>query len=369
MGTVAFLPWVNLADEVVIGGFRFKPININTCELPFGEFEKIKGIIKPYSLSPIYESNIKEFTLVYFEELGVLHDLDEEQRNNLFYIVELLKFTSLSTREYFTYNSQYFNANNFQLIIQKFTGDNFDVALDSRRRDGSTLIYTPGDQFKQFAPNNVNKLTRFKVDIELLKSLYSGYSNGAEKWEKIYDSILSFNLANTDSDMRDTTELILVSGAFEQLLGSKNNFMDFSEKFSNLFLDFPNITPENRDKVLGPRLIRFATDIRRAWSADLYQLRGGLAHGAQSARFYNSSWSLYEHLLLSSFIFPLVIKLKLKELDLYVLTEYDKRNIFSIDFLLSKEGIMNCSFRGDPATSNWKSQLSNARLAFIGRDL
>lgn len=60
---------------------------------------------------------------------------------------------------------------------------------------------------------------------------------------------------------------------------------------------------------------------------------------------------------------------KLKELNLYELTDKDQRNIFSIDFLLSKDGIMNCNFRGDPATSNWITQLSNARWAFLGRDL
>lgn len=292
-----------LAEEVTIGGFKFKPININSCELPFEELEKIKGVIRPYSLSPIYESNIMEFTLVYFEELGVLHDLDEEQRNNLFYIVELLKFTALSTREYFTHNPQYFNTNNFQLIIQKFPGNNFDVVIDCRRRDASTSVFTPGNQFKQFAPSNVSRLTRFNFDVELLKSLYSGYSNDVDSWKKIYDSILSFNLANTDSDVRETMELILMSGAFEQVLESRNNFMDFSEKFSNVFVGFSTMKVENRDKVLGTRLLRFETDLRKAWSADLYQLRGGLAHGAQSARFYNSSWSIYEHLLLSSLYF------------------------------------------------------------------
>ncbi|MDD4976814.1 MAG: hypothetical protein PHY93_20835, partial [Bacteriovorax sp.] len=182
MSSIAFLPWVSISNEFVINGVKFKPIKITECDLPVEVLQKIIGMTKPYSLSPIYESSIKEFTIVYYEELGVLHELDEEKRNNLFMIMELVKLTALGQREYFTHGP-YFNANNFQLIIQGFVGTDFGVAITCSRRDGSVTAYTPAGQFKQFAPNNINKLINFNIDQEFIRSLYRAYIDDSEKWE------------------------------------------------------------------------------------------------------------------------------------------------------------------------------------------
>jgi len=364
---LAFLPWVSIAEEVTLNGITLRPVDINDSDFDEETLNQVQAITEPYSLSPIYDSRIRQFTLIFFENGGILDDIDEEGREFLFLVSELLKISAISKREYFTHHPPYFNTNNFQLIIQRFSGDNFDVAIENRRRDGSRTTYTPEGQYRHYAPVGVERLVDFNFDIELFSSLLSYYSDDLDGWEKVYDSILTFNLANTDGESRDTTELILSCGAFEQILSSRSNYMDFSEKFSDLFEDFPVVEIEGSDKELNQRINRFGLNYRRAWAADLYQLRGGVAHGAQSARYYNSSWIIMEHLLLSSYIYPLVLKLKLQALEIYELTETDQRNIFSIDYLLTKQDIMLCEFRGDPGTSNWRRRMSASRWAFLGR--
>ena len=62
--------------------------------------------------------------------------------------------------------------------------------------------------------------------------------------------------------------------------------------------------------------------VREIWIRDLFRLRGHLAHG-KIIKDFTLGWSINEHLVLGSFIFPLVAKLLLSKRNIYNLSKND----------------------------------------------
>jgi hypothetical protein len=56
---------------------------------------------------------------------------------------------------------------------------------------------------------------------------------------------------------------------------------------------------------------------------------------------YAAIWSRDDHLLLAAFVFPLVAKLRLREMGLYELTTYDEDKLHAIDFLIAAKDLRN----------------------------
>ena len=72
------------------------------------------------------------------------------------------------------------------------------------------------------------------------------------------------------------------------------------------------------------------------WIRDFYRLRGDLAHGKVESK-YPAIWTLRDHLLHASYVFPLVLKCKLTEGNFYNLTEDDQFHIDIFESLVCEE--------------------------------
>ena len=167
------------------------------------------------------------------------------------------------------------------------------------------------------------------------------HTREANNWSQIYESIVSFNLANTDHELfSEYIELILLVSAFERLLGcNKGKENSLAKAFTKIFVSENPITKDkcsilqshkNKDKF--PNFDKLY-DI---WIRDLFRLRGKAAHG-KIKNGYNSVWSLSNHLLLSTYIFPYILKAKLNEHQFYQLSGEDKNSFEFFEHLLCED--------------------------------
>jgi hypothetical protein len=278
-------------------------------------------------------------------------DLSDESRGALFVFSELLSAAGLAAREFFGLGYQ--NRDNFRIIVQAFSGDHSGAAITTRRRDGSTLGYRSEDSYRIEKPEHVSCQDSNPLDLPLLQSLMD--SRESEEWESIYEAVLGFNLANTDSsNVSEHIEAVLLIGAFERLFDCRRGKEDeLAEGFTNAITPTESRQPRSV-AVLADSVNRFkkSASIRDMWIRDFFRLRGDLAHGKVESR-YRPAWSLRNHLLLGSFALPLVLKSKLQSIGAYALTDRDQETIDMFEAQASEDHFAPLSDRRRPSSYPW----------------
>jgi hypothetical protein len=224
----------------------------------------------------------------------------------------------------------YCNRDNFRIVVQAFDDPHGGVAITTRRRDGSTTGYWPEENYHVLQPEHVALHSVVHIDEHLLKALLRAQE--AKTWEHFWDSIINFNLANTDSsDITLQVEVVLFNGAFERLLDCNRGKEDeLAERFANMLRPTNGLAPSTCARLSDQDIVnrfRHSSTVRNMWIRDFFRLRGALAHGKLASR-HRPVWSLRDHLLLASFAFPLLLKASLAEESLYSLSEDD---LFQID--------------------------------------
>jgi hypothetical protein len=161
-------------------------------------------------------------------------------------------------------------------------------------------------------------------------------------------------MANTDSwAFRPSAELLMVASMFEHIL-QRDTKVKLAEEFSALFQGYGSITVEQAtqrpgivlDKNLGGRDKKW--HLHRKWLWELYHLRNKYAHGEDPDQF-QWGWSLSEHLVMSAYVFPLLVKLLLVAEGIYQLTSKDKVRCRALDPLL--------------AARNWSQEMPDSSMS------
>lgn len=200
------------------------------------------------------------------------------------------------------------------------------------------------------------------LDIPLLRALLA--AEKSDDWECFTESILNFNLANTDSpDMSQHIEAVLLVSAFERILKCGHGKEDelaqrFSEQLhpsqERLWGDCARLASSN----CGPRF-QAASSIREIWIRDFFRLRGDSAHGWIHHR-YPAIWLLHEHLLLGSYAFPLLVRSILGKDKLYSVTKDDQFEIDLFERLASECLFEAVKDKGEPPSWPWNKVIERA---------
>ena len=123
MGTLIFYPWLTIKEEYTFGGYRLIPYKRGL--LPGGPGSSIQTdcdkVTQPYLLEA--GESITEATLLQIGKGDIIRNLSEAERQSVFEFSELLAVSGLSNREFF--NWDYWNKDNFRVVIQKFTDHEF----------------------------------------------------------------------------------------------------------------------------------------------------------------------------------------------------------------------------------------------------
>lgn len=187
----------------------------------------------------------------------------------------------------------------------------------------------------------------------------------------LLESIFLFLQANTDSsDVTLHSELVLICGAIESVLGIKNGntgelvkaFLSTVERVLIFDSEIQNCI--KFQEAIKTKTHHKANNVREVWIKDFYITRGDIAHGRKVPQ-YISLWSMQEHVILASEIYPLLLKLKLQELGLYSFTEDDFERLFFFDHRISLVSIMKIAEEHRMPVYGWDKAIEDERYSWM----
>ena len=333
MPHLAFFPWIELEEDGDVGDYSLK--RFKRGSLPRADEERrrtLDSVLEPYRDTS--DKPVGSALILHRTDRGLTDDQSEADRGDLFHFAELFAFAALATREFFS--DYYFNRDHLRLIIQACSDPRGGAAVVTRRRDGVNRDMVPGAIYRVQVPAHVTRPgLKIKPDWALLRALLA--SREREAWSGLYQGIVLFNQASTDAPGTSLdTELVLTYAAIEQILGlsKKKDQRRFSAKFADAWCPSREVPSSEWRRPTDGSGSNRDTNLRACWASDLRTCRGNLAHGRHADQ-APLRWTVQEHLLLTSFAVPRLVKRVLSGLDLYEMTENDTRDIDAFESLLN----------------------------------
>lgn len=365
MSTLAFFPWLRVPGPVQCEDFELVPYERGIA--PGGPGTDLQRTLD--AVLEVYIARggapVEEATLLAVGGKALGDDLTQEESDSIFPFTELLATAGLAGREFFLALGSYCSRDLFRVVVQRFDDPEHGATRVSRRRDGTNQTYTTRDALRVYRPEHASSPIVLRIDEPLLASLQRAQSEMAGgAWQAVFDAVMSFNAANTDDPNTSLqAELVSLSGALERLFDlRRGNEAELARSFAGALQPNADLAPASCERLASDT--RSAT-VREMWVRDMFRLRGSLAHGQLTPR-YQSVWNLRDHLLLASFVFPLVLKRKLESVELYEMGWRDLGHIDAFERLACAE---HCVDHGEAETYPWSRIVSDVmiRYAFGGR--
>lgn len=315
---VAFLPWVQIARPQKVGGLRLIPYQRGNLpgDLPGIRQRDLDAILSAYAgraSKPLERATLLEVD-TWKTGLDVARTLPR-----LFRVRDFLCFSALTARRLFHGHFGYCNSHDYELVVQAFTpGDIKSVAFTTRRRDGRSHVLWGSNEFAFHRPLHVVDNQPIVFDEPLLRALMR--LRVSESW--IYEAVLEFNAANTDSSaVPEHVEVVMTKSAFDWLLQIDHNADSFINAIvGHLVPSGPVARPS------GPLIDTWlakprAASVIEAWAREFCVLRNMSAHGGNRGR--KLVWSREAHLAFASVLFPLLLKKVLADRGWFTLSAGD----------------------------------------------
>jgi hypothetical protein len=363
MAILSFCPWARFNAPISTSYFTLIPFDFRnpSAVLSPAEDGDVRGILGNY----FNRSNqtVRYATVFKLNSKNLVTDnLTDLEINDVFVSSDFLGIAGLSTRTFFSHN--YWNKANLNVVVQRFVSGQYTPSVTSRRRCVPLVSGYSTGVFREVAPHHVSLNNPISIDQALLDSL-SKYFNPAFQsvdWSRYLESIQLFNSSNTDdSNVSEYSELINTCSSFERLLNCRNgNERQLRASFVAALSQVPTSSTLSWGK---SNQSLSSLPLREAFITDLFRLRGNLAHGSINPG-YPSVWTIKELLLLSSFIFPTVLKSALESDGLYLMSRKDKEDAWIFDHLLAEPDLY--LYNQTQGTHAWNNALSNGRWSCIG---
>ncbi|MEX0771383.1 MAG: hypothetical protein WD035_11645 [Balneolaceae bacterium] len=322
MSNIIILPWLNIREPIEVGPFRYVPVDLQYDAMEYEDREILTQAVEPFRI--VRERSLRSFVLVELQGETYLRSYSEDEIERFKFFNNLLTISCLSNRMFFQPMGGYINSDTLEYYIRRYSPERNFQTVYGRKRDGHIMsINTERSEIIK-KPVHVSRILPYVPDITLLNSLIAAKDELRDRyWYKIYNSILNFISGNTDNiKISPTQEIISLRSSFELLLSERNLQSDFSDvivEFTELRLleEFPEILERPGRLEITPEV-----PICEAWIREFIALRDHLAHG-NSLSLIETRWSLHEHLLLASFINPVILKWFLQEHGQYTLNNRD----------------------------------------------
>ena len=152
----------------------------------------------------------------------------------------------------------------------------------------------------------------------------------------------------------------MLSGAFERILGNPSSDRNLMRKFKKLTKPFFQLQfkGSRRSK---PGESRPDAELGCVWFRELHQLRNDYAHGRLTPT-KDLAWQPYEHMLLGSYFFPLLLKLVLERDGFYSLTSKDEEKLDVFERRAESEIFADNSGREGREVWPWRTVLADYRM-------
>ena len=335
MSVLFFFPWVSTQVPLQLGSLSLIPFVRGQAP---GELHGIYQATVDVILSnygdlafppePSPFTHVHQATLITWENDVDGLILSEDQVFDRLMQTRYIAFSALAQRRFCSHFA-YCNSDGYEVVAQGFTAERPEaISITTRRRDGSTqhLIsrtFSP----RLIRPDHVDSRLALAVDADLVCALLA-LPPGDLKC-RIDESIEAFLRANTDSPaMQGRAEMVLMRVAFETLLDATHEASDLRKRVGAHFMsELPNPpTWGNGQLTEAHWRQRWPSNVTRpldAWVQDFCDARNSAAHGPRGTR-APSLWHRRNHLLFSSWLFPLMVKKTLADEGLYELSNEDR---------------------------------------------
>lgn len=384
MAILLFTPWYDIHQAVNIGRYNIVPFDTSTTNAHLsGNIDTDAKIIlssylnQAYTPSQTRENRVKKLSLI----LWTNGDYDGDEIEVLQYVVS---FAGICDR-LFLGGDRYLCSDNFKIVVQNYPTPittPFDPSITTSKKYGTMTIGFSADIFRevkpryiehQSIPGNTNFRLIFNEEVaQCLWQFYLSTDGKQSVWmENIFPSLFSFHQANTDGNSQQT-DCIYSEAAFEKLfLGNGhgeqnlvNNVLAFIQSKNVNFEAVTSTTRNWQSITYRPQRNQPAVScnsIFEAWLRELVRLRNKYAHGGHTHQ-GSLVWSQWEHLLLSAFIFPLLLKLYISQFDgsiTYTISNDDIKRVRIIEQMLAESNYAQ-ETRPHSGTTRWGKILSDA---------
>ncbi len=363
-GMVAFMPWVSIREPIEVKGVRLLPYDRDGAHQP----EPVRTALGAYRDGT--GEPVRTATLIEVNG-STVGELDEAAWDRVFLVRDLLCFMGLRHRAYFDPVAPYWNADSFQLIVQRFVAGQGGSFAVPRTRGGRRGIFSSAEVHVVRAPLHVNTGQTLEIDAKLLRALDAA-SSGPD-WEWLEPFLRKLSSANTDSSsVAEHAELVDSVGALQQVVGQPSSHKEpvILRAFLDLMAEAGPSARTLADCERSDVAARYprAASLRECWFKDLYGARGPVAHGyTKPPRPF--VWSITEHLLLAAYLLPRLALVRLARAGLYVLSDEERDEIGAFDYLLCLSDLHGEKETDIPhwKTSAWRATLQQARWDLHGR--
>lgn len=380
MPTIFFMPWVHTRDVTDMGKVQLLPYVRGSKPGTVGKvtqamFDAVLGRYanKAYLPSDSMATSVQSATIVEWkdEEFGI--ELSDQEISERMGFVQLLVFCAVSNRTYDALG-RYCNSDGVAVFGQKFDAQRpLALSYGTRRRDGGTN-HTVGDDHARplfLRPSHVAQTLIVDFDVSLFNALEKVYDDDLRSL--LNDAVSLFNRANTDaSEIPDGLELVLLRAAFETLLKSGHNTGELKQKFVDHFSgelvsprwdagSFTKADWENR----WSRTAVVQTPLQM-WVDDFCAVRNASAHGTTSARKYDAPiWSIHNHLMFASWLFPFMVKKVLEIAGGYQLSEDERESRAQLEDFFAYD----ISERDENQRLHWHVPFEKLEVASLARTI
>lgn len=363
------MPWCRIKCDIDLG--EIKLLRYQRQGMPFGadkeKQETCDKVMSNYCISK--DKPISAAVIVQLKDKEIFADLTDDERSDVFSLCSLITFSTLSMRQYFSFGDTYWNSSNSNVVIQSFKESPEPYfAINTRRRDGYRMNVFDTSEYMTYRPHYADNGV-INVDIPLVDALFKARQSNKEGWLCYEEGIDNFNRANTDNtDIMLHHEIIMIASAFQRICDSSYKEDDLVDKLSPLFnpdiggrindLSGYSLTTKSGNTIHCKSAFEF-------WIRDLYRVRNGCAHGKRNDA-YQPIWSMQEHLLFVSYVYPLIVKYKLSIEGYYMLSEKDVMDINVFETLLDYDNVFeSITEKNENVKYPWNEIRSKFRLKWI----
>jgi hypothetical protein len=341
--SIYFFPWLDVPKTIDFGSVLLEPYRRG--RLPGNQEyitqSSIDKVMDFYKDSPV--ESVSSCAMLRLKDYKIGQDITESEKEFLRIFAELLCFSHIAERSYFCSDIHYCCKEDFALHSQWWNSAEFDgfITVPSRRRDGYKLNLTDAEYDAYHCPHNANKSSNLLEIPSLIIPLLNAYkAMNAKQLGNVYECIINYNLANTDNALISTeAELVLLHSAFDAIFRDVDNNSIKREEFfkSHIKCSLKTVSNFETDSCLANSIIQKDNNKQLSliyhWLEDFKSMRGHCAHGG-TIRNYKGLWSQRNHLVLGSFVLPLLLKKQLEIAGFYNWSHEDQANLESFEKLI-----------------------------------
>lgn len=341
-GQIVFMPWVTVPKAVTVGGFRFSPIDPRNPAPMVGDdmSETVQNALKPYVDRRGHQ--IENCTILLRPRHQQPWNVPDRMWGSARRAAEILALSCLAEQRFMEgHFSPHLNATMFQVIGQRVTAGSDQIGLFYPRRGGGLRV--GGVRFKDVVfqrPSQVEGTKCEVVNVRLAKALSKARRSKSPVWDPIASSLEFFLLGNAEVPELDWESCIMLSAmAFERLLEpTQATAQGVAEALANLWAPYAGRTLAQAKRVKPDNRTDFAKvqqvwSLHRKWMKEFYEARSSRAHRGPKSDF-SRNWKTWQHMVIAAFAYPLSVKLKLANADLYQLSAREKGACDALDHLL-----------------------------------